>query len=106
MIPTAIHEITFLNAVTATGAGVEIATKRDRGWTFAIRSSSVTSGGTVAIQAEIGGNWFTIHEEVVTADGDVIVYQNHGHYPKLRANVTARTDGTYSVYGIGSTFGL
>lgn len=106
MIPISLHEIQFLNAATATGAGAEVVTKREKGWSFFIQASSVTSGGTVAIQAEIGGTWFTIHEEVITADGDTIVYQNNGHYPKLRANLTARTDGTYSVWGVGSTFGL
>jgi len=98
-------EYTLLSAVTSTGAGTAITTNKIKGWTYVITASSVTTGGTVAIQAELNGSWKTIHSEAVTADGDIVVRDEHGHYTQLRGNVTARTDGTYTVSATGSTSG-
>ena len=97
---------TLLSAVTTTGAGSSFSVERSKGWTFIIASSSVTTGGTVDIQAYIGGAWYTIHSEAVIADGAVMVRDDHGHYEKIRGNVSARTDGTYSVYATGTTDSL
>lgn len=58
------------------------------------------------VEAYIGGAWRKIHSEAVTADGNVLVRDDHGHYEKIRANVSARTDGTYSVFADGSTDSL
>tara|TARA_S200002703_G_scaffold4693_1_gene5801 strand:+ start:3670 stop:3990 length:321 start_codon:yes stop_codon:yes gene_type:complete len=98
-------EYTLLSAVTSTGAGTAINSQRTKGWTFVITAASVTTGGTVEIEAELNGSWITIHSEAVTADGDTVVRDEHGHYTQLRGNVTARTDGTYTVTATGSTFG-
>jgi len=43
----------------------------------------------------------TIHTEAITATGVTMAQSEEGSYKKLRANVTARTDGTYSVYAQG-----
>ena len=97
---------TLLSSVTSTGAGSEFSVERSKGWTFVIVSSSVTTGGTVDIEAYIGGSWFVVHSEAVTADGAVLVRDDHGHYEKIRANLSARTDGTYSVFATGTTDSL
>lgn len=97
---------TLLSSVTSTGAGSSFSVERSKGWTFVIVSSSVTTGGTVDIEAYIGGSWFVVHSEVVTADGAVMVRDDHGHYEKIRANLSARTDGTYSVFATGTTESL
>jgi len=46
------------------------------------------------------------HSEDVTADGAIMVRDDHGHYEKIRANLSARTDGTYSVFATGTTDSL
>lgn len=97
---------TLLSSVTSTGAGSEFSVERSKGWTFVIVSSSVTTGGTVDIEAYIGGSWFVVHSQAVTADGAVMVRDDHGHYEKIRANLSARTDGTYSVFATGTTDSL
>ena len=100
-----VKEVTLLSAVTATGAGDAIKANRQKGWTFVITAASVTTGGTVAIQAYLQGAWVTIHSEAITADGDTVIRDEYGHYAQLRGNVTARTDGTYTVTATGSTTG-
>ena len=95
-----------LSSVTSTGAGSSFSVERSKGWTFVIVSSSVTTGGTVDIEAYIGGSWFVVHSQAVTADGAVLVRDDHGHYEKIRANLSARTDGTYSVFATGTTDSL
>ena len=97
---------TLLSAVDSTGAGSSFSVERSKGWTFVIVSSSVTTGGTVDIEAYIGGSWFVVHSQAVTADGAVLVRDDHGHYEKIRANLSARTDGTYSVFATGTTDSL
>ena len=47
----------------------------------------------------------TIHSSDITADGDTVVRDEYGHYAQIRGNVTARTDGTYTVTATGSTTG-
>jgi hypothetical protein len=101
-----LQKITLLDGVSATGAGSSFSVERSKGWTFAIASSSVTTGATVDVEAYIGGGWRVIHSEAVTADGNVVVRDDHGHYEKIRGNVSARTDGTYSVFITGTTDSL
>ena len=97
---------TLLSSVVTTGAGSAFSVERSKGWTFVIASSSVTTGGTVDIEAYIGGSWFIVHSEAITANGAVMVRDDHGHYEKIRGNVSARTDGTYSIYATGTTDSL
>jgi len=101
-----LQKITLLSAVSATGAGSSFSVERSKGWTFTVASSSVTSGGTVDVEAYIGGGWRVIHSEAVTADGNVTIRDDHGHYEKIRGNVSARTDGTYSLFATGTTASL
>lgn len=97
---------TLLSSVSTTGAGSSFSVERSKGWTFVIAASSVTTGGTVDIEAYIGSAWRVIHSQAVTADGNTMVRDDHGHYEQIRANVSARTDGTYSVFATGTTDSL
>ena len=97
---------TLLSSVSTTGAGSSFSVERSKGWTFVIAASSVTTGGTVDIEAYIGGSWRVIHSQAVTADGNTMVRDDHGHYEQIRANVSVRTDGTYSVFATGTTESL
>jgi hypothetical protein len=101
-----LQKITLLSGVTAAAAGSPFSVERSKGWTFTIASSSVTTGGTVNVEAYIGGDWRIVHSEAVTADGNVVVRDDHGHYEKIRGDVAARTDGTYSVFATGTTASL
>lgn len=101
-----LQKITLLDGVTTAAAGSEFSVERSKGWTFTIASSSVTSGATVDVEAYIGSGWRVVHSETVTADGNVVVRDDHGHYEKIRGNVSAYTDGTYSVFATGTTASL
>ena len=96
---------TLLEDATSAGAGSEFGSERTKGYTFVI-STTVSGTATIAIQAYIGGGWRTIHSEDVTTDGDVMIRDDHGHYEKIRANITAYTDGTHSVFATGTVASL
>lgn len=90
---------TLLDGVTATGAGTaETGLEQCTNLTFFIIATSVTTGGTVAIEVSPDGtNWFTAHSETVAATGNIGPIYMPGRCDQVRANVTARTDGTYTV---------
>jgi len=79
--------------------------ERAKGWTFVI---STTSAGTatIDIEAYIGGIWFVIHSQDVSAQGSFMIRDDHGHYEKIRASVSAYTSGTHSVIATGSVDSL
>ncbi len=86
-----------MNGVTSTGAGTGVDALEYNCFAFFINASSVTTGGTVKIQAlSPAGDWVDLSETAVTADGDTQVTKV-GAFLQVRANVTARTDGTYTV---------
>lgn len=97
---------TFLNGVTADTTGSGQGTEHAKGWTFSIVAESVTSGATVDIQAYVGANWYSVHQEVITASGAYMVRDDEGHYEKMRAKVSSYTDGTYTVYATGTANSL
>jgi len=101
-----LQKITLLDGVTAAGAGSSFSVERSKGWTFTIASTVTSSGATVDVEAYVGGAWRVIHPETVTASGNVVVRDDHGHYEKIRGNVSAYTDGTYSVFATGTTASL
>lgn len=87
----------MLDAVTATGAGSAVDSLQYNCFSFFINASSVTTGGTVKIQGLTpAGDWVDISTTAITADGDTLA-QKDGAYLQVRANLTARTDGTYTV---------
>jgi len=99
---------TLLSSVISDGAGSAFSVERSKGWTFVIVSSSVTSGATVDIEAYFSDSsaWHVVHSQAVTADGSVMIRDDHGHYEKIRAKVSSRVDGTYSVYATGTVDSL
>ena len=96
---------TILSDATSAGAGSAFGSERPTGYTFVI-STTVSGTATIAIQGYIGGGWRTIHSEDVTSDGDVMIRDDHGHYEKIRANITAYTSGTPSVFSTGTVASL
>lgn len=96
---------TLLSDATSAGAGSSFGSERTKGYTFVI-STTVSGTATIAIQGYIGGGWRTIHSEDVTSDGDVMIRDDHGHYEKIRANITAYTSGTHSVFSTGTVDSL
>ena len=61
---------------------------------------------TINIEAYIGGLWFVIHSQDVSAVGSFMIRDDHGHYEKIRGNISAYTSGTHSVYATGSVDSL
>ena len=97
-----INEERILDAVTTTGAGDAISAEQYKGWNFIFFATSVTTGATIKIEAEVAdGDWVPIHEQEITADGYTFAQSPEGQYRRLRANVTTYTDGTYYVFAQG-----
>jgi hypothetical protein len=87
----------LLNGVTATGASAAIATDQFNDFTFFIRATSVTTGCTLVWEASPDNiNWHTVQSISVLANGNTVQKQQ-GSFPFTRANITARTDGQYTV---------
>jgi hypothetical protein len=91
----------LLIAAVATGAGATKTVPGDsvidtlRWW---ILASAVTTGGTVVIQGSHDNvNWATLATQAVSANG-LLTGTITGPFKYYRANVTVRTDGTYSVF--------
>lgn len=88
---------TLLNAVTTTGASSEADFTEMTQATFFITAASVTSGGTMKIQAKAPtGAWFDVDSRTIVTNGDTVV-SIAGAFAAVRANLSARTDGTYTV---------
>lgn len=99
-----LRELTLLDAVTEVTTGTAISVGREKGWTFVIVATAVTSGATVGIEGKINDQWLLIHEEEITANGSYSVRDDHGHYSEIRGiiGVADYTDGTYTVVAGGS----
>ena len=87
----------LLNAVIATGASAAVDTSRCVYATFTILAAAVTTGCTLKIET-MGpdGTWYVVSTITVNANGSTIATVVGAH-DQLRANITARTDGTYTV---------
>jgi hypothetical protein len=96
---------TLLSSATASGAGNSFSVERSKGWTFVI-ATTVAGAATVDIEAWIGGAWHVIHSESVSAQGSIMIRDDMGHYEKIRANISAYTSGTHSVYATGTVESL
>ena len=96
---------TLLDGVTASGAGTEFTTERSKGWTFVIQTT-VSGTATVDIEAYIGSAWHVIHTQSVSGVGSIMIRDDHGHYEKIRGNVSSYTSGTHSVFATGTVASL
>jgi len=92
---------TLLSAVTTTGASSAWDTSDMETKTVYIVATDATTGGTLAVQtSEDGTNWVSIASETITTGITEIAIVGLFHR-YIRANITARTDGTYTVTAIG-----
>lgn len=88
-----------LSAVVATGESDQIDSMGHTVYTLVVIASVVTTGGTVKLQGSPDGtNWVDLASRAVSANGVTEDSVSDKYFPFLRANVTARTDGTYDVY--------
>ena len=100
---------TLLDAVTSTGASTDVYTLDKNGITIEITASSVSTGGTIKIQGTsdntnygdlgVDDNTGTISQSI-TIDADGTYYYevvNASSVKYMRANLSSRTDGTYTV---------
>ena len=94
---TSFKETVLLSNVVATGAGVAVGTPMFTDFTFTMNASGVTTGGVLTIETYDGalGLWARLQTVAVTANGATAV-NFQGCHLQLRANLIARTDGTYS----------
>jgi hypothetical protein len=86
----------LLTAVTSTGASswVDVSTATE--WTILTEASSVTTGGTMLIEAkDSAGTAVTIDSTAIAADGDTWITSSVP-IVAVRSNLSARTDGTYT----------
>jgi len=96
---------TLLSSATSSGAGTEFQVERDKGWTFVV-ATEAQGAATVDIEAWIGGAWHVVHSEDVSSLGSVMIRDDMGHYEKIRANISAYTAGTHSVFATGTVDSL
>jgi len=90
-------EATLLDAVTATGASSTQDASSVLHHTFVVTASSVSTGGTVDFQVSLDGTtWVTVDSDAITGNGSTLT-QLEGRFKYIRANLSARTDGTYTV---------
>jgi hypothetical protein len=99
-----LQKITLADGVTAASTGSSFSVERSKGWTFTVASTSTSA--TVDVQAYIGADWRTIHSEAVTAVGNKVIRDDHGHYEKIRAKVDPIANGAISVFATGTTDSL
>jgi len=91
------NEQTLLDAVTATGASSSYNVLNYNKITFYYIASSTSTGATIKIQSSPDdSNWYDEDTEAISADGTT-QFTIDGKRKYVRANVTSRTDGTYSV---------
>ena len=95
-------EATLLSSVTAVGSGTALNVLDFDKFTIHVTSTSVTSGGTVIIQSSNDGtNYATIATLTITSDMTNEIAIERRTYKYLKASITSRTDGTYTVTLVG-----
>ena len=97
-------KIPLFDNKTNKAAGSFFPVQPPKGWTFTVASSSTSA--TVTVEAYIGSDWRVIHSEAITATGNVLIRDDHGHYEKIRGNITAGGSGGISLYATGTTASL
>ena len=94
-----------LNAKAATGAGstVDFGDRIVRDVRYYLTQASVTTGATIKIEASYDGTTFFVFSSITAnANGNTMAFVDsiagRGMPRYWRANITARTDGTYTLY--------
>jgi len=95
-----VHSNTLLAAVTATGAGNWFYGPDRSSFSVTIDTSGITSGGTLKMEGLDSGNRTVLLEQITLNTAGAATIRKHypGFLQAIRANLSARTDGTYSVY--------
>lgn len=89
--------VTNLNAVVAVTAGSSIDASSYNSFTVQYIATDVTNGGTIKLQGSLDDtNWYDIDEEAITKNGSTYYSVSYEKHKYIRANLTARTDGTYT----------
>ena len=97
------YKATFLNAVVVDTVGTEVVVAAYRTHIFHIIASGITVGGaTVTLESSLnsGTNYAEVYTQDIAANG-VIEVRLSGLYDLLRATVSSRVGGTYSVIYLG-----
>jgi len=94
---------TSLSAAVATGGGTEYDTNGRSNLTMQTNATNVTTGGTVLLEGSLDGiNWTTLATDAITGNGTTFVEHGNSdtqsYYPKVRARLSIRTDGTYTSF--------
>ena len=92
-----VDTVIWFSGATANGTGDTWQPRGRELFTVFIKAASVTVGATITIQAQTpAGDWTEVDVTNVTANGDTTI-QFFGPFSKLRAVISSRTDGTYTV---------
>jgi hypothetical protein len=95
-------EVTLLDAVTAGGSSSSVDVSNYNKLTFAIISSSTSDGATVALEGSLDDtNWYTIDSNIVDTDTTTSYVISDEKHKYVRATISSRTDGIYTVDMIG-----
>ena len=93
-------EARIIASLSDNTAGEAVDVRGYRKFTVAVKGEEVTVGATVSIQAKVNDDWVDLDVQSIAANGSTLV-QFEGPLTELRANVTNRTDGTYTVTLLG-----
>jgi len=89
-------EYQFFGAFAATGADGGVDVGKYRRFVVYFAASVVTSGATIKVESlSPNGDWTPVNSNAISANGNTMV-AFEGAHSKLRCNITARTDGTYT----------
>lgn len=94
---------TLLSGATGTGAGADtFVDNYQKSGYFEVNTTAGTADFTIAIQYKnpLSDEWETFHSEAVTVSTDDPLIVKLAEFPwtNVRANITAYTSGTVSVY--------
>ena len=90
-------EVTMLSAVTADGASAAVNVSNYNKITFHVIASSVTHGGTMTLSHSLDEtNYYDFSSTAISADGITEVIVENQKYKYVLAELSARTDGTYT----------
>ncbi len=86
---------TLLDNAVATGAGEWVDTGGAKDFAISVVSTEVTDGGTMVIEADINGSIVEIDRTVISSNASYVIKDTNS-FTRIRANLVARTDGTYN----------
>jgi len=92
------EEFKLLDAVTASGVGAAKNVPNAKNISLYYAATGVTTGATVQFEAlSPNGDWHIIDQQVIGATGLTVVRLENTSFLSVRGNVSAYTDGTYTL---------